>query len=281
MEISYSQFWSIVVKRALLHYKVPGMIDSLMAKIPMMQTTTFVTSDMRNFGFVGSIPEVMLDKVSTPPFSFVPSDSNIFENIDSFLNLSQTLPPPPLFPTSTSPMTTSILNSSIPTLPTFSIVNSSQPQISIFFSTLIFIELTTSPRTTTIENPTKVSIFKSGKVENRSSCIPGNISNVESNVNIGVSGHIPTSIVDDNLIFGGYPDPIDTFVLPSFTVKVDSDDDDAPMTKGLFKELNQKHDSILLYTETFSTSKWENIMFTHLATFELLTSGNGKVHEET
>lgn len=63
MEISCARFWSIVVKRALLHYKVPEMTDSLMAEIPMMQTTTFVTTDPRNFDFVGSILEAIMEKV--------------------------------------------------------------------------------------------------------------------------------------------------------------------------------------------------------------------------
>lgn len=37
----------------------------------------------------------------------------------------------------------------------------------------------------------------------------------------------------------------------------------------------------MLHIETFSTSKWDNILSTHLVTIELLTSENGKVHEET
>lgn len=52
------------------------------------------------------------------------------------------------------------------------------------------------------------------------------------------------------------------------------------MTKGRFKELNHKLDSILLHRETFCTSKRENLLSTHLATVELLTSENGEVHEE-
>lgn len=61
---------------------------------------------------------------------------------------------------------------------------------------------------------------------------------MESNVNIGVSGHIPSSTVDGDILFGDDLDPIDTFVLPSFNMEVDSDDDDATMMKGQSKELN-------------------------------------------
>ena len=39
------------------------MTDSLIAATLTLQTTTFVMSDPRNFAFVGSIPEVMLEKV--------------------------------------------------------------------------------------------------------------------------------------------------------------------------------------------------------------------------
>ncbi|CAI9264306.1 unnamed protein product [Lactuca saligna] len=36
---------------------------SLMADIPSFQTTTFIKSDPRNFRFVGSIPDVMFEKI--------------------------------------------------------------------------------------------------------------------------------------------------------------------------------------------------------------------------
>lgn len=67
-------------------------------------------------------------KISTLQSSSVLPDLDIFDNIinEIFLNLSQT-PPLPLFPTSTSPITTSILISSIPPLLKFSSVNTSQP----------------------------------------------------------------------------------------------------------------------------------------------------------
>ena len=73
---------------------------------------------------------------------------------------------------------------------------------------------------------------------------------MESNVNIGlftrnISYFVPTSNVDEDVIFRDDPKPIDDFVLPSFTMKVDSDADDALMMKGQFKKLNQKVDSIL------------------------------------
>lgn len=62
-KIPCAHFWSIVVNQALIHYKVPQMKDSLIAEISILQTTTFVKSDPRNFEFVGSIPEVLLKRV--------------------------------------------------------------------------------------------------------------------------------------------------------------------------------------------------------------------------
>ncbi|CAI9303118.1 unnamed protein product [Lactuca saligna] len=48
---------------ALGHFKVPLMTDSVMAAIPTLQTSTFFMPDPRNFTFVGSIPDAMLEKV--------------------------------------------------------------------------------------------------------------------------------------------------------------------------------------------------------------------------
>lgn len=62
--MSYACFWSIVVKRTLIHYKVPQMLDSLMAEILSLQTTTFIMLDPKNFEFVGSISDALLEKIS-------------------------------------------------------------------------------------------------------------------------------------------------------------------------------------------------------------------------
>lgn len=63
-KISCACFWSIIVNRAISHFKVPLIQDSLMDEIPTLQTTTFVMSDPHNFDFVGSIPDALLEKVS-------------------------------------------------------------------------------------------------------------------------------------------------------------------------------------------------------------------------
>ncbi|CAI9271425.1 unnamed protein product [Lactuca saligna] len=63
-EILCAFFWLIMVKKVLLHYHGLTMMDLLMADIPKLQSTTFIIIDPRNFNFVGSIPEVMLAKVS-------------------------------------------------------------------------------------------------------------------------------------------------------------------------------------------------------------------------
>lgn len=53
------------------------------------------------------------------------------------------------------------------------------------------------------------------------------------------------------------------------------------MTKGQFKELNEKHDSILEYSHALSSIKWENLLITHRATVEMVTSSNVKVLEKS
>lgn len=53
------------------------------------------------------------------------------------------------------------------------------------------------------------------------------------------------------------------------------------MTKGQFKQLHNKLDSILDSSQAFSSSKWENLLNTHRATVEMLTYANSKVIEES
>ncbi|KAI3701012.1 hypothetical protein L2E82_45654 [Cichorium intybus] len=67
MEISCTRLWSIIVHRALTHFKVHLMKDSVMAAIPLLSTTTFVMTDPKNFDFVGSIPKEMLERPRKKP----------------------------------------------------------------------------------------------------------------------------------------------------------------------------------------------------------------------
>lgn len=62
-EISCVCFWLIVVKRALIHFKVPISEDFFVAIVLVFQKLAFVISDLTKFTFFGSIPEVMLEKV--------------------------------------------------------------------------------------------------------------------------------------------------------------------------------------------------------------------------
>lgn len=70
------------------------------------------------------------------------------------------------------------------------------------------------------------------------------------------------------------------FVFSPFTINI-SDDDDATMTKGQFRKLNEKLDSILEHSNALSSTKWENLLTTHRATIEMLTSTNAKFIEES
>lgn len=53
------------------------------------------------------------------------------------------------------------------------------------------------------------------------------------------------------------------------------------MMKGQFRQLQDKLDSLLDSSQTFSSFKWEDIMTTHRETMEMLTSTNSKLIEES
>lgn len=85
---------------------------------------------------------------------------------------------------------------------------------------------------------------------------------------------------DPDIMFEDDFESIFDFVFHPFTVNVNTDDDEAPMNKAQFKQLNEKLDSFLEYSQAFSSTKWENMLTTHLATVEMLTTTNAKVPEE-
>lgn len=66
------------------------------------------------------------------------------------------------------------------------------------------------------------------------------------------------------------------FVFSPFTINL-SDDDDATMMKGQFRKLNDKLGEILEHSNALSSSKWENMLTTHKATIEIITSTNEKL----
>lgn len=51
------------MKNARDHFKVPQMADVQLAKLLILNTSTFVTTDAENFHYIGAIPDVMLNKV--------------------------------------------------------------------------------------------------------------------------------------------------------------------------------------------------------------------------
>lgn len=138
-------------------------------------------------------------------------------------------------------------------------VETSQPQISMPFSTPIFID-SIVPITTTVKTPLEVPIIKSVLEDIKTSSIPSNTSNVEPNANIGVSlepsSSVPPTLHKDvGIMFGNNQEPLDDFVFHAFTFNINSDNDDSPMTKVQFKELHKNLDSILEHSNTFSSTK--------------------------
>lgn len=65
-----------------------------------------------------------------------------------------------------------------------------------------------------------------------------------------------------------------------FTINLNRDDDDAPMTKAQFKKHNEKLDSLLGSSTSPSSSKFECMLTTYKVIVELLITANAKVLDE-
>lgn len=81
-------------------------------------------------------------------------------------------------------------------------------------------------------------------------------------------------------MFGDDQETFTDFVFSPFTINLNSDDDDAPMTKWQFAKLNKKLDSILGSSNQSSSFKWDYMLTSDKAIVEMLTSVNAKVLEE-
>lgn len=90
----------------------------------------------------------------------------------------------------------------------------------------------------------------------------------------------PSFNEDEEIFFRDDQETFTDFASSPFTININSDNDDAPMTKGRFKHLSEKIDSILENSNTFSSTKWENLLTTHRETVEMLTLASVKVLEE-
>ncbi|CAI9302899.1 unnamed protein product [Lactuca saligna] len=95
------------------------------------------------------------------------------------------------------------------------------------------------------------------------------------------STSIPPFDDDVEILFGDDHEPIIDFIFHPFTININNDDDEAQMTKARFKQLNEKLDSVLKYSHAFSSTKWENLLMTHRAMVEMITSSIANVLEET
>lgn len=49
-------FWSIIVKRALVHFNISFADDVAVVAIPILQTPMFIMTDPIKFSFIGTIP---------------------------------------------------------------------------------------------------------------------------------------------------------------------------------------------------------------------------------
>lgn len=112
-----------------------------------------------------------------------------------------------------------------------------------------------------------------------------NASDVGANVHTDVTSEQgistdPLSNDTEGIMFGDDQETFIDFVFSHLTININSDDNDAPMTKGWFKKPNDKLDSILESSNQSSSSKWDYKLTSHKAIMEMLTSTNAKVLKE-
>lgn len=206
-----------------------------------------------------------------PKFSTPPTSSTRFSHF-----FQMNTPP--------SSVNTTTISISIPPLPPMIFFGNSLPQISVPFSTPIFIDSTTT--TITIVTSThKFTVAKSVSKEVHTSDIHANVSDMGADVNTSVTMGRGTSTTsplrddDPDILFGDDPENFTDLVFSTFTVHANSDDDDAPMKKGMFKQLKAKLDTLLESSK--GSSNQEYMLKSYQATIEMLTKENAKVLAES
>lgn len=89
-------------------------------------------------------------------------------------------------------------------------------------------------------------------------------------------------VLDADSILGDELELLEDFSNPNFNFQVESDDEvglSASISHGEFHELNKKIDQILLHTNSFSTTNWQNMVTSHQATIEMVTTSNVDIFE--
>lgn len=140
------------------------------------------------------------------------------------------------------------------------------------------------------EPPTWTSTFKSHTKKNRSLDILGNTSDLGPNVDIGENVsqlHVfaleftsTPSVInngEEEILMKDDAESNDEFVANDFVFPVESDhddDDDAPMTKGDFRKLNNKLDDVISLYSTFINTKSEELIYSHQETIQKLVKEN-------
>lgn len=175
------------------------------------------------------IPTQSTAKVSSLISTSVPLTSETFH-----------VPSPPHSPTITSTLISTPIT--IATCPNVS-VGVSQPQISVAQTTPLYTDSTTTTSATS-SPPVTVNVFDTGT---------GTFG-----VTVGPSSStvLPLRVDDHDMIFGDDRDDFQDFHYSRFTIHQESDDDDEPMTKGQFKALNKKLDTLLESSKSSSNSEY-------------------------
>lgn len=117
----------------------------------------------------------------------------------------------------------------------------------------------TPPTTSSITTLPEVLIVNYIPEATRASDINVNVSDTGKNVYAGVTCEPDTYIVPsldefDDILYGDAQETFPDFIFSPFTINVNSDDDDAQMTKGQFKQLTENLDSLLESSKSSSSS---------------------------
>ncbi|KAI3508217.1 hypothetical protein L1887_23223 [Cichorium endivia] len=273
-EISCARFWFIGVQRAITKHDIRIMTDSLMAAILILPTATFVTTNLKDFKFIGSIPLEMTNRVPNgvqcvaaycklPPSGdreITPELQEAFDKLENPRKVKTKNPTPPseheesegrtlsdpvkgaLGPNKEEDDTGNIGHTPLspPHDPTPKTTPKSTPKPTPNNSP--------SPSRKTSLKPTPPnSPPHSTKPTPQNSPSP-------SPKNTTIPSPTHQSPPSEEMLFYDEQDEVDS----PFTVRLHVNDDSAPITQGQFKDLSAKLDLLLESTKAPSSSDWQS-----------------------
>ncbi|KAI3700355.1 hypothetical protein L2E82_44981 [Cichorium intybus] len=285
-EISCARFWSIVVQRTLTKHDIHIMTDSVMAAIPILPTSTFVKTNSKDFEFIGSIPLEMTNRVlndvkcvaaycQLPPSGLRPIMPKLQEAFDKPENLKKVVKRKRKGSTSETVKPTKprkkIKKAKSPTPPSepeesegrtlSDPVNGAQDKNEEDDTRNIDQKPPSplhdpTPKSTPKPTPQPTpnnSPFPSRKTSPKPTPQNSPHDSPKNTTNPSLNDQNPPSD-EEEMLFYDEQDEVTGFVHSPFDVRLNVDTDSAPMTKGQFKELYAKLDSLLQSSKATTSS---------------------------